>query len=276
MRRAPRAHPARTRAEGFYLRVMIVDDEGPALDRLEVALACMPEAELAGRATSGRQAIALAKEQRPEVILLDISMPGQDGLSVMRALRELADPPEVIFVAALDEHALSAFEFNAADYLLKPIAFERLREALRRAGERLRAREADRRFAELDDLICALKREGARQYDQEIWVRTRHGLDRIAVKDVAMFSAEGDYVAVITRESRHLIKEPLSTLYDRLDPSMFLRAHRSRVVNLDFVKGVRRRRPRGLSLVMEKGETVDVGPHFAEAVLTALNARRWR
>jgi two-component system LytT family response regulator len=83
-------------------------------------------------------------------------------------------------------------------------------------------------------------------------------------------------VAVTTKQSRHLIKEPLSSLYDRLDPAKFVRAHRSRVVNLAFVKGVRRRRPRGLSLVMERGETVDVGPSFAEAVMTALNARPWR
>lgn len=257
------------------MRVMIVDDEAIALDRLEGALACMPEVELMGRALNGRQAIALARERRPEIVLLDISMPGQDGLTVMSALRDSAEPPEVIFVTALDQHAVRAFELHAADYLLKPVAFERLREALRRAQERLRARAADRRFAELDQLIGSLKAERP-THDQEIWVKTKLGVDRVPVKDISIFRAEGDYVALKVGESTHLIKEPLSALHDRLDPAAFLRVHRSAVVNLASVKSVRRRRPRGLALVLADGETVEVGPNYADAVLAALNARRWR
>jgi DNA-binding LytR/AlgR family response regulator len=258
------------------MRVLIVDDEPIALDRLEGALACVPEAELVGRAMTGRQALTLVKEQRPEVVLLDISMPGQDGLAVMRALRETSDPPEVIFVTALDQHAVRAFELHAADYLLKPVAFERLREALRRAQDRLRARSADRRFAELDQVIGALKGERATKYDHELWVRTRLGMDRVPVKDVMMLKAEGDYVSVNTRDKNHLIKEPLAGLNERLDPAMFVRIHRSTVVNLAGVKGVRRRRPRGIALIMDNGATLEVGPSYADAVMTALNARRWR
>jgi two-component system LytT family response regulator len=258
------------------MRIVIVDDEAIALDRLEGALACIPEAELAGRAMSGRQAIALTKEQRPDVVLLDISMPGQDGLTIMRALRELTEPPEVIFVTALDQHAVRAFELHAADYLLKPVAFERLREALRRAGDRLRARTADRRFAELDKVIAALKDERPTHYDQEIWVRTGSGVDRVAVKDVAVFKAEGDYVAVKTKDKNRLIKEPLASLHERLDPAVFLRVHRSTVINVASIKGVRRRRPRGIALVLDGGEAIEVGPSYTDSVMTALNARRWR
>lgn len=258
------------------MRVLVVDDEPIALDRLEGALACLPEAELAGRAMNGRQALALVKEQRPDVVLLDISMPGQDGLTVMRSLREMSDPPEVIFVTALDQHAVRAFELHAADYLLKPVAIERLREALRRAQDRLRARSADRRFAELDQVIGALKGERATKYDHELWVRTRLGMDRVPVKDVMIFKAEGDYVSVNTNDKSHLIKEPLAGLTERLDPAMFIRIHRSAVVNLARIKGVRRRQPRGIALVMDNGDTLEVGPSYADAVMAALNARRWR
>lgn len=258
------------------MRLMIVDDEPIALDRLESALLCIPQAQLVGRATNGRQALALVKEERPDVVLLDINMPGQDGLAVMGALRDAAAPPEVIFVTALDQHAVRAFELHAADYLLKPVSFERLREALRRADERLRARSADRRFAELDKLIDALKGERRAAYDHELWVRTRLGVDRVDVKDVAMLQADGDYVAIKTKDATHLIKEPLASIHDRLDPAMFLRVHRSVVVNVACIKGIRRRRPRGLALVMEGGETIQVGPSFADAVMEALNTRRWR
>jgi DNA-binding LytR/AlgR family response regulator len=258
------------------VRVMIVDDDVAALDRLEAALTCMPDAELVARATTGRQALASAREHRPDVVVLDVRLPAHDGLAVTRALRELTAAPEIIFVSNADQHAARAFELNVVDYLVKPVAFERLREALRRAHDRLRARAADRRFAELHKLIAALKRDRPAPYDHEIWVRNRHGLDRVAVKDVAIFRADGDYVALNTKDHRHLIKEPLGSLAARLDPSMFLRAHRSALVNINSIKGVRRRRPRGLSLTLANGEIVHVGPSFADAVLTALNARRFR
>jgi DNA-binding LytR/AlgR family response regulator len=258
------------------MRVLIVDDEAIALDRLENALACMPQTALAGRAMNGREALAQARQARPDLVLLDIDMPGLDGLSVMRGLAELERPPEVVFVTALDQHAVTAFELHAADYLLKPVAFERLREAVRRAEARLAARTAERRFAELDGVIGALRAARPAAYDQEIWVRTRAGVDRLPLSEVALIRAEGDYVSVRAGERTHLVKDTLSALEARLDPACFLRVHRGAIVNLARVKGLRRRRPRGLSLLIEGGETVEVGPSYAEAALAALNADRWR
>jgi DNA-binding LytR/AlgR family response regulator len=258
------------------MRVLIVDDEPIALDRLENALSCMPEMVLVGRAMTGREALQLARDTSPDVILLDINMPRQDGLTVMRLLIDGGNPPEVVFITAMDQHAIRAFELHAADYLMKPVSFERLREALRRVEERLRARTAERRFAELDRVIEMLKGERPSVYDREVWVRTKSGVDRVAVDDVDVFKADGDYVAVQTKERTHLLKVSLAALHERLDPEKFARAHRSAVVNLSRVKGVRRRRPRGLSLVLEGGAQIEVGPSHADDVLARLNARRWR
>lgn len=259
------------------MRVLIVDDEPIALDRLESALTCIPEAELAGRATGAAQALALVREIRPDVILLDINMPRQNGLALMESIREAQGRvPEIIFVTAMDQHAIRAFELDAVDYLLKPVALERLRDALRRAQDRIRARTADRRFAELDRLIQKLSGEKVSGFETNLWIRTKRGVDRIPVEDVSVFRAEGDYVAVEIGGKTHLLNDSLTAIESRLDPALFVRAHRSTIVNMARVKGVRRRAPRGLSLVIEAGGPVEVGPKYAADVLDRLRTGRWR
>lgn len=258
------------------MKVLIVDDEPIALDRLEHALSCIPEAEIVGRAANGQQALALCRALRPDLVLLDINMPKQDGLSVMQALRDEGDPPEVIFVTALDRHAIRAFELHAADYLMKPVAFDRLREAVRRAEDRLRARTADQRFAALDRLIESLREGRKTAFESSIWVRSRLGVDRIPVAEVTLFRAEGDYVAAQIGERAHLVKDTLAGMAERLDPAQFVRAHRSVIVNIERVKGIRRKPPRGIALLLDNGETIVVGPSYVNAIQAALNTGRWR
>jgi DNA-binding LytR/AlgR family response regulator len=261
------------------MRVLIADDEPVALERLELALTCVPEAELVGAARTGRQALALIRELRPDVAVLDIQMPAQDGFAVIEDLRPGEFTPEVIFVTAFHEHALRAFEVQAVDYLLKPVAFERFREALRRARTRLDARASDERFAELQRLLQTLKASEhveARAGERELWAPERGGLVRIPVESIDRIEAEGDYVRVHAGEAAHLIKDTITALDERLDGEMFLRVHRSAIVNLARVKSVRRRIPRGHYLVLEGGAVVSVGPSHAAEVLARLNARRWR
>src|SRR5689334_5566257 len=126
-----------SRISGETMRVIIADDEPVAVERLQLALSCVPEVELVGIAKSGREALTLIKERQPDVAILDIQMPAQNGFGVLAALRPTDKIPEVIFVTAFENHALKAFEINAVDYLLKPVPFERLRDAVRRAKERL-------------------------------------------------------------------------------------------------------------------------------------------
>lgn len=259
------------------MRVLLVDDEPIALDRLETALSCIPEVEVVGRATSASQAMALKRENSPDVVLLDINMPRQNGLSLMESMRDSGGSvPEFIFVTALDQHALKAFELHAADYLLKPVAFERLREALRRAEARLRARTADERFAELDRLIQNLARDKKSAFETDLWIKTHRGVDRVSVDEISVFRADGDYVAVELNGRTHLLSDSLTALCGRLDPARFMRAHRSAIVNLSRVRGIRRRVRRGFSLVLESGEMIEVGPSYSNAVLERLHTRSWR
>jgi DNA-binding LytR/AlgR family response regulator len=228
---------------------------------------------------TGKEALTMIRELKPDVAVLDIQMPAKDGFAVIEGLRAGEHTPEVIFVTAFHEHALRAFEVQAVDYLLKPVAFERFREALRRARARLDARASDARFAELQGLLQALKAEGpgpAPARERELWAPERGGLVRIAVESVDRIEAEGDYVRVHVGEGAHLIKDTITALQERLDPDMFLRVHRSSIVNLGRVRGVRRRLPRGLYLTLEGGGAVSVGPSYAAEVLARLKARRWR
>jgi DNA-binding LytR/AlgR family response regulator len=262
------------------MRVLIADDEPVALERLELALSCVPEATLVGAARTGRHALALIRELKPDVAVLDIQMPGGDGFAVIEDLGAGEFMPEVIFVTAFHEHALKAFEVQAVDYLLKPVGFERFRDALRRARTRLDARASDERFAELQRLLVALRSEeradASSAAERALWAPERGGLVRIDVERIDRIEAEGDYVRLYGADGERLIKDTVTALEERLDKEMFLRVHRSAIVNIERVRSVRRRVPRGLYLVMEGGSTVRVGPSYAAEVLARLNARRWR
>jgi DNA-binding LytR/AlgR family response regulator len=261
------------------MRVLIADDEPLALRRLTTALACVPEAEVVGVAETGDQALRLLQELQPELVVLDVHMPGPDGFDVAARLRRLLPSAEVIFVTGMEQHAIRAFDLGAADYVLKPVSFERLREAVRRAGARLQARSADARFAELERRLEALAaRDGpdGRGYDREIWARDSQGLSRVPVEDIDRIEADGDYVIAHVGQATHLMHETLRSLEQRLDPAQFLRVHRSTIVNASRIRALRRRPNSKLRLTLSDGSAVEVGPSFTESVLKAVNARRWR
>lgn len=213
------------------MRVLIVDDESPARERLKRLLAHIEGVELIGEAESGIQAVEMIERERPDLVLLDIQMPGLGGFEVMEALE---DPPPVIFVTAYDEYAIRAFEVNALDYLLKPFSRERLAKAIRRAQETL-AEEED--FpAQLGPLLESLAAQG--QYLARLAVRDR---DRIRVLDVGgvdWIGIEGEQVMVHVGDQVYPVRRTLTELEARLDPARFFRAHRAAIVNLDRVKEV--------------------------------------
>jgi DNA-binding LytR/AlgR family response regulator len=261
------------------MRVLIADDELVAVQRLELALACIPEAEIVGIARTGRDALSLIRQLRPDIAVLDVQMPGNSGFGVLSGLRPTDRIPEVIFVTAFENHAVKAFEVQAVDYLLKPVPFERFRDALRRAWERLEARAADVRFAELQGIIATLtsNTEGrVEPYDREVWVKERSGLSRVAVSEIDLVEAAGDYVIAHVGATSHLLADSVSSLQRRLDPTLLLRVHRSTIVNLARVRSLRRRGRRGLCLILQSGAQIDVGPSYVDAVLQAMNAKRWR
>ena len=259
------------------MKVLIADDEPLALARLKQALACIPEVDLVASARSGEEALHFIRSLKPEIAILDIHMPGLDGMSVVVRLSSSDRIPEFIFVTALTQHAIKAFELDAADYLTKPFEFERLRAAIRRARKRLDARNSDQRFAQLQSLVASL--QGATdlpQYETEIWIRRPKGLHRQSLDEVSHILAQGDYVELYTRDDAHLVRDTISSLEQRIDPARFVRCHRSIIVNLAFVRGMRRRDGRKLVLSLESGKELLVGPSYADRVTQVMNIQPWR
>lgn len=259
------------------MRVLIADDEPLALARLRQALSCIPEVELIASARSGEEALRFIRELKPDVAILDIQMPGLDGLGVVTRLRAEDPLPEVIFVTAFTQHAVRAFDLNAADYLTKPFEFERLRAAIRRARSRLDGRNSDQRFAELQTLVASLQQVAEPSpHETEIWIRRADGLYRQPLDEVDLILAQGDYVELHTRGHAYLVRDTISALEQRIDPARFMRCHRSVIVNLTFVRGVRRSAGRKLTLSLAGGKEIAVGPSYIDQISQAVNIKSWR
>ena len=213
------------------MRVLIIDDEPPARERLRRMLTEIEAVEIVGEAENGAQAVTMIEALSPDLVLLDIQMPGLDGFGVLEALE---DPPPVIFVTAYDKYAIQAFEVNALDYLLKPFSRERLERAVHRARDAL-AEERDF-AARLGPLLESLVAQG--RYLTRLAVRDGDHIRVVDVDEVDWMGVEGEQVIVHVGDRAYRIRRTLSELEARLDPTSFFRAHRSAVVNLDRVKEV--------------------------------------
>lgn len=210
------------------IRFLVVDDEPLAIERLQLLLARMDGVTVAGTASDGAAALRLAEALAPDAVLLDIAMPGMDGIDVARALARIARPPVVIFVTAFDTFAVAAFDIEAVDYVMKPVAAERLARAVERARDRLAVRDSEP------------ARDGGSPYVEEFWVSEARGLVRLAASDVDRVSAERDYMRLHVGKRSWLINHTIGRLEAELDPSRFVRLHRSAIVRRDFVTGIRR------------------------------------
>lgn len=239
------------------LKVLLVDDEPPARQRLRQVLAdcgAQVPAAVAGEAGSGLAALEAVERLTPDVVLLDIHMPGMNGLEVARHLVARPNPPAVIFVTAYDEHALQAFEVQALDYLMKPVRAERLAAALARA-QRLPANEA-----RLDEVARSL---GSRRTHMTVSERGRMVL--VSVEDIVYLRAELKYVTIRTAQREHLTEESLTSLEQEFG-DRFVRIHRNALVARAAIAGFQRVK----GAVDERGE---VGEGHWEVMLKDLAER---
>jgi two-component system, LytTR family, response regulator AlgR len=209
------------------LRVLIVDDEPPARDRLKSLLVEIPDTEVVGEALNGHQALSRTHELAPDVVLLDVRMPGMDGIEVARHLNALAEPPAVIFTTAFDEYAVNAFDAHAIGYLLKPIRKEKLAAALTRAGRLTRPQLQK---------IAAASNERKRTH---IAARRREGLRLIPLEEVQFFFAAQKYTTVRHINGEDLIEDSLRALEEELEAD-FVRIHRNALVSVRYLERIER------------------------------------
>jgi two-component system LytT family response regulator len=213
------------------MRTLIVDDEAPARERLKRYLASLEGVEVIGEARDGVQAVEMIQTQSPELVLLDIQMPGLDGFGVIEALE---DSPAIIFVTAYDQYAIRAFEVHALDYLLKPYSQERLAKAIGRARKALA--EGQDLGAQLRPLLEGLAAEG--RFLTRLAVRDRDCIRVLEADRIDWIGIEDERVMVHLGDQAYSVRRTLTELEARLDPEHFFRAHRSAIVNLDRVQEI--------------------------------------
>jgi two-component system, LytTR family, response regulator len=219
------------------LRVLIADDERLARQRLEDLLRHEDNVEIVGRTDNGLATIAAVRELEPDIVFLDIQMPGKTGLEVVREIGA-DDMPPVIFTTAYD-HAVAAFDLAAIDYLIKPFDDERFEKAFRRARKMIELNQVSK----LSDELRALLRAGTGQSDtaksqylERIAVEMRGQVRVVPVKQIDYMVASGPYAELYVADKRYLIRERMQTLEERLDPAKFFRIHRSAIVRLDLIE----------------------------------------
>lgn len=220
------------------LRAMIVDDEPIARRGVQRLLSHDADVEIVGEAGSGVEAVAEIRRLRPEILILDIQMPDLDGFGVLQELGSDL-PAAVVFLTAFDQHAVRAFEVHALDYVLKPFDDERFEAALRRAKRQAyRVREGDL----ADRLAALLGRGGAdgegRPYPDRIALRSGARVSFVDAEEILFVRASGNYVEVKTRKHLHVLRETLAEMEVKLDPAIFVRIHRSTIINAKAVQHV--------------------------------------
>lgn len=241
--------------------VLIVDDEAIARSRLRKLLSGMGDIEIVGEAADGMAAAETIASVAPDVVLLDIHMPGIDGFEVIESLPE-GRHPEIVFVTAYDSFAVRAFEKHAVDYLLKPVEPERLRLSLDRARERLAAKSHTKDSAALsDDLLRQTADTGT---PRRLLIRVEGKLVVLEVGDIEWIEAAGNYAIIHTEDQKYITRRTMKALEARLDTDHFARVHRSTIVNIGRVKHIEPHYNNDYRIMLESGTTVPLSRTFRD------------
>ncbi|AKH43270.1 two-component system LytT family response regulator [Altererythrobacter atlanticus] len=257
------------------IRTIIVDDEKLAIQGLELRLQAFPDVEVIGTCANGREAIRAIKTEKPDLVFLDIQMPGFDGFSVVKGVMEI-EPPLFVFVTAYQEHAIRAFEANAVNYLMKPVDEDKLADTLERVRTRLSEKRSVEEAEKLKDVLAEVApeamenlpsdEEGMLRYERMINVKDRGQIFRVDVDTIEHIEAAGDYMCIYTGDNSLILRETMKDLERRLDPRVFQRVHRSTIVNLDQVRQVRPHTNGECFLVLSSGAEVKVSRSYRDVV----------
>jgi two-component system, LytTR family, response regulator len=213
------------------MRALIVDDERLARNELRRLLQDFPEIEIVGEARNSAEAQSQIEQLRPDLLFLDIRMPGEDGFQLLERLEAV---PLVIFTTAYDQYALKAFEINALDYLVKPIAPDRLAASLQRIGSRHSGSQPPPRSS----AIAPLRESPFRTPSPRIFIRDGDHCWFVALEEILLLESEGNYTRLFFGGNKPLLLHSLNYLQERLDPAIFFRANRKQIINMRFIEGI--------------------------------------
>lgn len=259
------------------IRTILVDDEKLAIQGLELRLQSFDDIEIVAICHNGRDAIRKIKTLKPDLVFLDIQMPGFDGFSVVQGIMDI-DPPLFVFVTAYSEHAIKAFEAQAIDYLMKPVEPERLADTMDRVRGRLSEKRTSEELDRLRTVINEVAPDAAdnlasvdddlvsTRFEKLINIKDRGQIFRVDVASIERIDAAGDYMCIYTADNSLILRETMKDLEKRLDPRTFQRVHRSTIVNLDQVRQVKPHTNGECFLVLESGAQVKVSRSYRDVV----------
>ncbi len=259
------------------IRTILVDDEKLAIEGLRLRLEPFDDVEIIDTCQNGREAIRKIKTHKPDLVFLDIQMPGFDGFSVVQGMMDI-EPPLFVFVTAYSDHAIRAFEAQAADYLMKPVDPQRLADALDRVRLRLSEKRGAAEVERLKEVLAEVAPDSADRYESEeevpaanrfeklINIKDRGQIFRVDVDTIERIDAAGDYMVIETADNSLILRETMKDLEKRLDPRNFQRVHRSTIVNLGLVRQVRPHTNGECFLVLESGAEVKVSRSYRDVV----------
>ncbi len=273
--RSPRLRPKRGQKRGqqtidriasMTISTIIVDDEKLAIQGLQLRLQPFEDVEIIETCANGRDAIRKIKTLKPDLVFLDIQMPGFDGFSVVKGVMEL-EPPLFVFVTAFQEHAVRAFEANAVNYLMKPVDEDKLADTLDRVRERMAEKRSSEEVDKLRNVLSEVAPDAAEElaegdgesterFEKLINVKDRGQIFRVEVGSIEHIEAAGDYMCIYTGDNSLILRETMKDLERRLDPRTFQRVHRSTIVNLDQVRQVKPHTNGECFLVLDSGAEV--------------------
>ena len=260
------------------IRTILVDDESLAIQGLKLRLQAHEDVELIETCTNGREAIRAIKTHKPDLVFLDIQMPGFDGFSVVQGMMEV-EPPLFIFVTAYSDHAIRAFEAQAVDYLMKPVDEGRLADALDRVRLRLSEKKQVQEAEKLREVLAEVAPDAmhdfangdedapaSNRFEKLINIKDRGQIFRVDVDSIERIDAAGDYMCIYTADNSLILRETMKDLEKRLDPRNFQRVHRSTIVNLSQVRQVKPHTNGECFLVLESGAQVKVSRSYRDVV----------
>ncbi|ATI78637.1 MULTISPECIES: LytR/AlgR family response regulator transcription factor [Sphingobium] len=260
------------------IRTILVDDESLAIQGLKLRLQAHEDVEIIETCTNGREAIRAIKTHKPDLVFLDIQMPGFDGFSVVQGMMEV-EPPLFIFVTAYSDHAIRAFEAQAVDYLMKPVDEGRLADALDRVRLRLSEKKQVQEAEKLREVLAEVAPDAmhdfangdedapaSNRFEKLINIKDRGQIFRVDVDSIERIDAAGDYMCIYTADNSLILRETMKDLEKRLDPRNFQRVHRSTIVNLSQVRQVKPHTNGECFLVLESGAQVKVSRSYRDVV----------
>jgi two-component system LytT family response regulator len=259
------------------IRTILVDDEKLAIQGLQLRLESFPDIEVIETCANGREAIRAIKTLKPDLVFLDIQMPGFDGFSVVKGVMEI-EPPLFVFVTAYQEHAIRAFEANAVNYLMKPVDEDKLADTIERVRQRLAEKASAVEAEKLKDVLAEVSPEALEEivsseddgstgrFEKMINIKDRGQIFRVDVDTIEHIEAAGDYMCIYTGDNSLILRETMKDLERRLDPRNFQRVHRSTIVNLDQVRQVKPHTNGECFLVLGSGAEVKVSRSYRDVV----------